>query len=1096
MKEKNIPIKRPKSMMMLIIVLFLFIGLISTAEKVNAATVETIPSTDLQVSSSNILRLGNVNYTAKWTGVSGKTIAGKYNYPHLCVPIKSKTSSFTYTDFLDITFTNIGSINGRQLDAKVHFNSMTVSARGGSATGERSDNYMGVCYLSAWSLWMSATIDDGSGYRAAKTIDTTTTVYWHDTGETVDLPFFQSLQDIDAGDSYYKEGWEAKSGFSGTFYKYSPCVLSFSGNKVSTPSNLSLSGTDSLLKGGFYAPTTGGTFRSAFYEGNCATQFNLYTQYSSGFIEKPTLYVDNSKVYKEGDNVIWSIKQPVGKYFTAVMSPYDSFSISDKVPNGVTYKSAKVLDSRGNDITSKGSLKYDKNTREVSFTFDNSFLLDKSNYNGTTYTLEITTTADNIEGTQKTIPNTGASEISSIDMDTNEMAITVVAPELSVQKVNTGKKYYTGETASYEVTFGQTVEGAEAENVVITDTLPTGLKLVSDSVKITGLTKSQYELQISSNQIKLSLKEELPYGEYTLSYEAEITADDIDQTLVNTASVTSTNADKKSSSSNLTILEIPKFMASYQFESADEDIPLPQEVIEFLPSDDTEYIKGNTVTAKAPEKIKVDVGTGKWEFKGYKDNSYVIDAANVVFNGVWKYTEYPAPLTLDKKATTGIYYNEDKIEYTINFNQDLAGIDAENVVLTDTLPKGLILDEESIRILGLESDQYKITSNTGSFTIKIPSLDYGKYQIKYQAKADTGRVTTDLTNTVNIDADNAKEAKRDTETVKINGQAVAEYKFISEDKDIELPSEVMNLIPEDTAWYKDGDTITAIEPSKKTVITDSGRWDFIGYDNVSVISNGKDVIFTGTWKLTEPSVNIDKSHEEKVYYRGDKVKYEIAFNQDTDKAYALNVTLADKIPEGEELIESSIEIKELNKSDYNVNVTDKGFGITIQKLSCGKYTLSYECEIDTEDKKQELVNVAGIKADNVEDIKKIEDTLKVSEIPKYVRYTFKTDNGSPVPKQIVELLPADENIYYDGDEAAAKSLSKTKIKVLGGTWEFVGWDKEAATFAGKDILFTGVWKFTADVPITGDSDFPYILLGMVIISGTCIVTYKKLSRKE
>lgn len=98
------------------------------------ATLKTIPSTNLSVAYSNKLLLGYHNYTATWSGVSGKMIKGKYNYDLLCVPIKTKTGSFTYTDFLDLNFTNVGKINGRQIDAKVHFNSMTVGKRNASGS--------------------------------------------------------------------------------------------------------------------------------------------------------------------------------------------------------------------------------------------------------------------------------------------------------------------------------------------------------------------------------------------------------------------------------------------------------------------------------------------------------------------------------------------------------------------------------------------------------------------------------------------------------------------------------------------------------------------------------------------------------------------------------------------------------------------------------------------------------------------------------------------------------------------------------------------------------------------------------------------------
>ena len=77
------------------------------------ATLKTIPSTSLKVNYSNKLYLGYHNYTAIWSGVSGKMIKGKYNYDMLCVPIRTKTGSFTYTNFLDLNFTNVGKINGR-----------------------------------------------------------------------------------------------------------------------------------------------------------------------------------------------------------------------------------------------------------------------------------------------------------------------------------------------------------------------------------------------------------------------------------------------------------------------------------------------------------------------------------------------------------------------------------------------------------------------------------------------------------------------------------------------------------------------------------------------------------------------------------------------------------------------------------------------------------------------------------------------------------------------------------------------------------------------------------------------------------------------
>ena len=390
------------------------------------ATLKTIPSTNLSVAYSNKLLLGYHNYTAAWSGVSGKMIKGKYNYDLLCVPIKTKTGSFTYTNFLDLNFTNVGKINGRQIDAKVHFNSITVGKR--NAAGERSDNYFAVCYLADESLWMSSTIAGiGAGYRAPKTIDITTTMYWHDTGKVVNLPFFQCLSDIDAGANYFKEAWEAKSGFSGIFYKYSTCFLNFSGNKATTPKATDVGGNDSLWKAGFYAPTTSGTFRGVFTEGNCATQFIPYSAYT--MMSNPVKSSDGRERNVEGDEITYTIGQKIGKFYVDTMTTYSSYVVTDRLPEGVTYESAAVYDGSGRDITSQGSLNYDEGSRTVSFSMGASWLANIDNYSGQTLSLKIKTTVDPLDVPMKTVKNSATTTIDKdVKLTSNEIQDTLAIP--------------------------------------------------------------------------------------------------------------------------------------------------------------------------------------------------------------------------------------------------------------------------------------------------------------------------------------------------------------------------------------------------------------------------------------------------------------------------------------------------------------------------------------------------------------------------------------------------------------------------------------------------------------------------------------------
>lgn len=406
-----------------LLLVVLFFGSTATCY---GATLKTIPSTNLSVAYSNKLLLGYHNYTATWSGVSGKMIKGKYNYDLLCVPIKTKTGSFTYTDFLDLNFTNVGKINGRQIDAKVHFNSMTVGKR--NASGERGDNYFAVCYLADESMWMSSTIAGiGAGYRAPKTIDITTTMYWHDTGKVVNLPFFQCLSDIDAGANYFKEAWEAKSGFSGIFYKYSPCFLRFSGNRAATPKATDVGGNDSLWKAGFYAPTTGGTFRGVFTEGNCATQFMPYSAYT--MMSNPVKSSDSRDRNVEGDEIDYTITQKIGKFYVDTMTPYSSLVMTDRLPEGLSYQSAAIYDGSGRDITSRGSLSYDESSRTVSFTMGASWLASIDNYSGQTLCLKIETRVDPVESPLKTVKNSATTTIDKdVKLTSNEICDTLAIP--------------------------------------------------------------------------------------------------------------------------------------------------------------------------------------------------------------------------------------------------------------------------------------------------------------------------------------------------------------------------------------------------------------------------------------------------------------------------------------------------------------------------------------------------------------------------------------------------------------------------------------------------------------------------------------------
>ena len=425
-------LKRISSMM---IITFLFIAILfSAAAPSYAATVKTIPSTSTMVAKANKLKLSKDNYSVTWNITNHKVKTGKNSEKLLCIPIKNKTAAWTVTNFCKVKFTNAGVIDGRQIDCTVNFDSMTVTARKGSSTGETSDGYMG--FASIWGiddgLQVGVTIDDGCGYRAKKTVKYTATITYHDTGEVVNLPFFQAVRDLDAMNTYYREAWESISGYTGIYYKYNTNYNTFSGNKVLAPnsSDQMVTGNNELLKAGIYAPTTGGKFSAYFYGGNCGTLMTLYSQYSTN----PSVFVNLVKTVdkaaaRPGDTVTYTVKHTMGTFYKTAMTVYGKLEITDVIPENLEYVSAALTNGAGNNITGQGTLTYDESTRTLKFVMGDTWRNNISNYNGQVLKFTVTTKVMDFEGYEATAENKATlSYENNLSVDTNLVTTNLTKP--------------------------------------------------------------------------------------------------------------------------------------------------------------------------------------------------------------------------------------------------------------------------------------------------------------------------------------------------------------------------------------------------------------------------------------------------------------------------------------------------------------------------------------------------------------------------------------------------------------------------------------------------------------------------------------------
>ncbi|WP_247946691.1 isopeptide-forming domain-containing fimbrial protein, partial [Streptococcus oralis] len=85
----------------------------------------------------------------------------------------------------------------------------------------------------------------------------------------------------------------------------------------------------------------------------------------------------------------------------------------------------------------------------------------------------------------------------------------------------------------------------------------------------------------------------------------------------------------------------PTYKATHEFVSGTPGKELPQEVKSLLPADQTDLKDGSQATPTQPSQTEVKTAEGTWSFKSYDKASETINGADAHFVGTWEFT--PAP---------------------------------------------------------------------------------------------------------------------------------------------------------------------------------------------------------------------------------------------------------------------------------------------------------------------------------------------------------------------------------------------------------------------------------------------------------------------
>jgi len=264
----------------------------------------------------------------------------------------------------------------------------------------------------------------------------------------------------------------------------------------------------------------------------------------------------------------------------------------------------------------------------------------------------------------------------------------------------------------------------------------------------------------------------------------------------------------------------PTYKATHEFVSGTAGKELPQEVKALLPSDKSDLADGTKTTPTQPVKTEVETSDGSWSFQSYDKNEATINGADAKFVGTWTFVAKPSSASTYKaihefvSGTAGKELPQEVKSLLPNDKSDLA----DGTKATPTQPV---------------KTEVKTADGTWSFQ------SYDK-------------------NEATINGADAKFVGTWTFVAKSSPAPTykATHEFVSGSASKELPQEVKSLLPADKPDLADGTKAIPTQPVKTEVKTADGTWTFKSYDKNEETINGADAHFIGTWTFAADSTTL------------------------------------------------------------------------------------------------------------------------------------------------------------------------------------------------------------------------------------------------
>ena len=428
----------------------------------------------------------------------------------------------------------------------------------------------------------------------------------------------------------------------------------------------------------------------------------------------------------------------------------------------------------------------------------------------------------------------------------------------------------------------------------------------------------------------------------------------------------------------------PTYKATHEFVSGTAGKELPQAVRDLLPSDKPDLANGTKATPTQPSSTEVKAADGTWTFKSYDKNEETINGADAHFVGTWDFT--PAPTY---KATH-------------EFVSGTAGKELPQEV------KSLLPSDKPDLADGTK------TTPTQPVKIEVETSD-GSWSFQSYDK-----------NEATINGADAKFVG--TWTFAAKPSPVPTYKstheFVSGTAGKELPQAVKDLLPADKSDLADGTKTTPTQPVKTEVETSDGTWSFQSYDKNEATINGADAKFVGTWTFVakpSPAPTYKATHEFVSGTAGKELPQEVKALLPSDKSDLADGTKATPTQPSKTEVkttEGTWTFKSYDKAEETINGADARFVGTWDFTPAPTYKATHE----------------------------------------FVSGTA----GKELPQAVKDILPSDQANLSDGTKATPTQPVKTEVKTADGSWSFQSYDKNEATINGADVHFVGTWTFASD----------------------------------